>query len=110
MTATQPESSQKLDFALRLETPASKLSQVLRRPIELASINGRDLKQGSRMTKEPDKTKIQTPKPSPRKVIIALIPRWKKPTETEKKTSPSGADGERARRMQLALPCLPGLG
>jgi len=48
------------------------------------------------MTKEPDKTKTQTPKSSPRKVIIALIPRWKKPTEREKKTSPSGADGERA--------------
>jgi hypothetical protein len=45
---------------------------------------------------EADKTNIETPKPSPRKVIIALIPRWKKPTETEKKTSPSGADGERA--------------
>jgi hypothetical protein len=48
------------------------------------------------MTKEPDKTNIETPKRSPRKVIIALIPRWKKPTETVKKTSPSGADGERA--------------
>jgi len=44
------------------------------------------------MTKEPDKTKIQTPKPSPRKFIIALIPLWKKPTETDKKFSPSGAD------------------
>jgi hypothetical protein len=44
------------------------------------------------MTKEPDKTKIQTPKPSPRKFIVALIPRWKKRTETDKKFSPSGAD------------------
>jgi hypothetical protein len=29
---------------------------------------------------------------SPRKGIIALMPHWKKPTETEKKLSPSGAD------------------
>ena len=45
---------------------------------------------------EPVKMNIETPKVSPRKVIIALIPRWKKPTETEKKTSPNGADGESA--------------
>jgi hypothetical protein len=45
---------------------------------------------------EADKTNIEAPKPSPRKVIIVLIPRWKKPTETEKKTSPNVADGERA--------------
>jgi hypothetical protein len=44
---------------------------------------------------EPDKTNIETPMPSPRKIIIALIPRWKKPTEAEKKTSPSGAYGQR---------------
>jgi hypothetical protein len=43
---------------------------------------------------EPDKTNIETPMPGPRKVIIALIPRWKKPTETEKKTSPSGPNSE----------------
>jgi hypothetical protein len=43
------------------------------------------------MTKEPDKTTIETPTPSPRKVIIALLPRWQNPKDTEKKTSPSGA-------------------
>jgi len=45
-----------------------------------------------KMTKEPDKTTIETPTPSPRKIIIALLPRWKNPTETQNKTSPSGAN------------------
>jgi hypothetical protein len=44
------------------------------------------------MTKEPDKTSIETPKLGPRKVIIALLPRWKKSKETGKKTPPSGAE------------------
>jgi hypothetical protein len=44
------------------------------------------------MTKEPDKKNVETPNPSPRKVIIALLPRWKKSKETEKKTPPSGAE------------------
>jgi hypothetical protein len=44
------------------------------------------------MAKEPAKTDPILPKPSTRKVIIALMARWKKPTETENKTSPSGAD------------------
>jgi hypothetical protein len=44
------------------------------------------------MTNEPDKTNIETPKPSPRNVIIAFMPRWKNPKETEKKTSPSGTN------------------
>ena len=34
------------------------------------------------MTKEPAKTNPEPPKPSPRKVIIALLPRWKKPSGT----------------------------
>jgi hypothetical protein len=33
------------------------------------------------MTKEPDKTNIETPTPRPRKIIIAMMPRWKKPIE-----------------------------
>jgi len=44
------------------------------------------------MTKERDKTNIETPKPGPMKIIIALMPRWKKATETENKTSPGGAN------------------
>jgi hypothetical protein len=49
-------------------------------------------KRQKEMTSEPDKTSIEPPQPSARKVIIALMPRWKKPAETEKKTSPRGAN------------------
>jgi len=43
------------------------------------------------MIKELAKSNPEPPKPSPRKVIIALLPLWKNPKETEKKTSPNGA-------------------
>jgi hypothetical protein len=49
-------------------------------------------KRRKEMTSEPDKTSIEPPQPSARKSIIALTPRWKKPAETEKKTSPSRAN------------------
>jgi len=38
-------------------------------------------------TTEPSKTNTEEPKPSPRKLIIATLPRLKKPTE-QKKPSP----------------------
>ena len=43
------------------------------------------------MTQEPNSTNgAKTPKPTPRKVIIVLIPFCKKPQNEEQKQSPGG--------------------
>jgi len=37
------------------------------------------------MTKEPSKTNPEPGKPSPRKIVIALLPRWKKPVDERRR-------------------------